>query len=447
VTEILPIEAAALRKVRWRLLPFLGVLYFAAFIDRVNVSFAALPMNRDLGLSAYAYGLGAGIFFLGYFLCEVPSNLILYRTGARRWIARIMISWSLVGAAMALIEGARGFWTLRFLLGVAEAGFFPGIIYYLTRWAPARHRAQIIGTFMTAIPISTALGAPLSSLILRLDGTLGIAGWRWLFLCEAAPSLVLGILTWIWLPDSPAQAKWLNVPERDALLRSLEAERAYREAKYPISVVEALTNPRILAISLCYFGATMGVYGVVLWVPQFLNGAGIHESIVGYMVAIPYALAAVAMILWARHSDRAGERIWHIAIASIVSSLGLVAAAHLTDSPYLAVLAVTVSAVGTLAMLPIIWMLPAAILSGAAAAGGIAMVNAIGNIGGFAGPYVIGWVKTATGSFSGGLLATATGVLLAGLSVFFIGHDSAAERGLIPAAASPGIPPGAVQSQ
>ena len=424
---IVTVETSLIRKVRGRLLPFLVMLYFAAFIDRVNVSFAALTMNRDLGLNAYAYGLGAGIFFLGYCLFEVPSNLILYRVGARRWIARIMITWSLIGAAMAFVQGPESFWSLRFLLGVAEAGFFPGIVYYLTRWAPATHRAQMIGTFMAAIPISTALGAPLSGAILHLDGVFGVAGWRWLFLCEAVPSLLLGVCTWMWLPDSPAEAKWLTAGEKEWLARVLEAEAACRDAKYRGPLFRTLTDPRILALSVCYFGADMGLYGVVLWVPQVLASAGVPESSVIYVVAIPYALAAIAMIFWSRHSDRTRERLWHIAGASLLGFAGLAATAYLTDSPRLAVLAVTVGAIGTLAILPIFWLLPAAILGGAAAAAGIALINTVGNVGGFAGPYIVGWVKATTGSFTYGLLVVAGGLLLSGIMVLLIGHDSRSE--------------------
>lgn len=423
------VETTTLRKIGGRLIPFLALLYFAAFIDRVNVSFAALQMNRDLGFSAYVYGLGAGIFFLGYCLFEVPSNLILHKVGGRIWIARIMITWALIAGAMAFISGASGFYILRFLLGVAEAGFFPGVVYYLTYWVPATQRAQLVGTFMTAIPISTAIGGPISGAILNLDGVFGLAGWQWLFLCETVPSLILGVVTLLYLQDKPSEAHWLTADEKDWLTRTLDAERSYRQGKYDHNVLQALTNSKTLALSLCYFGVEIGLYGVILWIPQIFKNVGIATQHVGYVVAIPYAVAAVGMVLWCRHSDRTKERVWHIAAASLVGFAGLAASAYLTDAPALSVIAITLGAAGTLAILPIFWTLPAAILTGAGAAGAIALINALGNIGGFAGPYVIGWMKDATGNFTYGLLVVASGVLLTGLSALLIGHDAAAERG------------------
>jgi ACS family tartrate transporter-like MFS transporter len=423
------LEASTLRKVGRRLIPFVGLLYFAAFIDRVNVSFAATQMNRDLGFSPYVYGLGAGIFFIGYCLFEVPSNLIMHKVGGRIWIARIMITWAIIAGAMVFMRGATSFYLLRFLLGVAEAGFFPGIIYYLTYWVPASQRAKLVGTFMTAIPISTALGGPISGAILTLDGALGLAGWQWLYVIETLPSLILGFVTLAWLKDTPAQAKWLTAEEKSWLMRSLEAENSHRLATHGLRVIQALTNSRVLALSLCYFGVEIGLYGVILWVPQIFKNVGIPSAAVGYAVAIPYAVSAVGMVWWCRHSDRSKERVWHIAVASMVGFGGLVASACFPDSPVLSVVAITFGVAGTLAILPIFWTLPTAILSGAAAAGGIALINALGNIGGFAGPFVIGWIKDATGNFTYGLVAVGSGVLLTGVLALLIGHDSAAERG------------------
>jgi MFS transporter, ACS family, tartrate transporter len=423
------IEATTLSKVGWRLIPFLALLYFAAFIDRANISFAAIGMNRDLGFSAYIYGLGAGIFFIGYCLFEVPSNLILHKVGGRLWIARIMITWALVAGALAFIKGETGFYVLRFLLGVAEAGFFPGIVYYLTYWVPAAQRARLVGLFMTAIPISTAIGGPISSAILTLDGALGLAGWQWLFLCETVPSLILGVVTLFYLRDFPAQVKWLTAEEKHWLTETLDAERSYRSTKYDHNIVQALTSRKTLALSLCYFGVEIGLYGVIFWVPQIFKNAGFSTENVGYVVAIPYAVAAVAMMWWCHHSDQTKERVWHIAAASVIGFLGLASSAYLTDSAILSVIAITLGAAGTLAILPIFWTLPAALLSGASAAGAIALINALGNIGGFAGPYVIGWVKDTTGNFTYGLLVVASGVLLTGVLAVLIGHDVAAERG------------------
>src|SRR5277367_286641 len=292
------LEASTLRKVGRRLIPFMGLLYFAAFIDRVNVGFAAPQMNRDLGFSPYVYGLGAGIFFIGYALFEVPSNLILHKVGGRRWLARIMLTWALVAGAMALVKGAAGFYGVRFLLGVAEAGFFPGVVYYLTYWVPAAGRARMVGLFITAVPISTAVGGPLSAAILRLDGVLGLAGWQWLFLTETLPSLVLGFVTLIYLPNTPAEAKWLTAEERCWLIAKLEAESSLRKHRLGATVLKALMNSRVLALSLCYFGVEIGLYGVILWIPQIFVHAGIAAGRVGAVVAIPYAIAAVGMVWW-----------------------------------------------------------------------------------------------------------------------------------------------------
>jgi MFS transporter, ACS family, tartrate transporter len=422
------LETITLRKVSWRIVPFLALLYFAAFIDRVSISFAALQMNRDLGLTAQMYGLGAGLFFIGYCLFEVPSNLILHRVGARRWISRIMISWSIVAGAMAFMRTPAQFYALRFILGVAEAGFFPGVVYYLTAWVPATHRARLIGAFMTAIPLSTAIGGPLSSAILRLDGLLGMAGWRWLLLCQTLPSLLLGIVCLRYLHDRPANARWLRSEERDWLTRSLAAERAAAGGASPPSVVRTLASPRVLALSVCYFGADMCLYGVLLWLPQILSSTGVPAASSGYWVALPYGLAAIGMVWWSRHSDRTGERVWHLALAAAVAFVGVAASAALSDSPFWSLVAITCGAVGTLAALPIFWTLPTAAASGAAAAAAIALINTVGNLGGFAGPYVIGWVRSATGSFNLGLLAVGTGMLLTGVTAVLVGHDPAVGR-------------------
>ncbi|HEX3848346.1 MAG TPA: MFS transporter, partial [Steroidobacteraceae bacterium] len=332
----------------------------------------------------------------------------------------IMISWSLIAGAMMLVQGERGFYALRFLLGVAEAGFFPGVIYYLTYWVPARDRARLVGRFIVAVPVSTALGGPLSSAILELDGVYGLAGWQWLFLVETVPSLALGILTWLYLPDSPRDARWLNPREREALTGKLEAERSGVTAEHGGNALGALLEPRVLALSLCYFGVELGMYGVIFWVPQIFTHVGVASRHVGYAVAVPYALAAAAMIVWSRRSDRRMERVRHIGIASVVGCLGLVASAWWADSPAWAVVAISVGAAGTFSILPIFWTLPARVLSGAAAAGAIALINAIGNIGGFAGPFLMGWLKQLTGNFTGGLLAAAAGVLATGAGAWLI---------------------------
>ena len=420
-SELMQLEASTLRKVRWHIVPFVALLYFAAFIDRVSISFAAPQMSRDLGLSEYVYGLGAGLFFIGYCLFEVPSNLVLYRIGARRWIGRIMISWSIVAGAMAFARGTDDFYVLRFALGVAEAGFFPGVVYYLSAWVPSAHRARLIGGFMTAIPISTALGGPLASAILHLDGVLGVAGWRWLLLCETVPSFLLGWLCWFQLRDAPAQAGWLQAEERAWLAARLQHEHAPPPGKPGSGVLAALTSPRTLCLSLCYFGVVMALYGVVLWLPLIIGALGIGRDAVGYIILLAYSLVAAGMLWWSRRSDRAHERVRHLAAASLVGFLGIGASAFLDHHPALAILAITIGALGTLSVLPIFWSLSTALLSGAPAAAAIALINVVGNLGGFAGPYLIGWLKSVTGSFRFGLLAVAAGVLLTGVIATLIG--------------------------
>jgi ACS family tartrate transporter-like MFS transporter len=340
-----------------------------------------------------------------------------------------MITWAVLAGAMIFVRTPLSFYVLRFLLGAAEAGFFPGVVYYLTGWAPAAHRARLIGLFMMAIPISTALGGPISSALLSLDGAFGLAGWKWLFLLETVPSLVLGVATLTWLRDRPSQAPWLTTEEKNWLARTLEAEQSYRRAVYGGSVLKALTRPRVFALSLCYFGVEIGLYGVILWLPQILINVGVPAAGVGYAAAIPYALAAVAMVWWCRHSDRTRERVWHIMGASALGFFGLAASAVFPSSPFLSVIAITAGVVGTLSILPIFWTLPTAILSGAGAAGAIALINALGNIGGFVGPFVMGWMKTATGGYAWGLLTLAGGVLLTGVLAVALGHASQAEHG------------------
>jgi MFS transporter, ACS family, tartrate transporter len=418
------LETITLNKVSTRLIPFLSVLYIAAFIDRVSVGFAAAQMTRDLGFSAYVFGLGAGIFFVGYCIFEVPSNLLLHKVGGRRWIARIMITWALVAGAMAFMSGVSSFYWLRFLLGIAEAGFFPGILYYLTHWVPAAGRARLAGRFMTAIPISTALAGPLSGAILRLDGVYGMSGWRWLFLIETIPSLLLGFITLFYLPDTPADAKWLAKDEQQWLENTLQRERLNNDGARGPGVLQALLDPKVLILSLCYCGVELGLYGVILWIPQIFATMDLPPASIGYVIAIPYTVAAVVMMWWSSHSDRNRERVRHLAIASLAGSCGLAASAFLSHSPVTSVFSITLGAAGTLAVLPIFWTLPTRRLQGAAAAGAIALINALGNLGGFIGPFIIGWIKASTGSFTWGLVALAAGVLSTGVIALLIGDGT-----------------------
>ena len=429
-------EAGAIGKVSARLIPFLIVCYFIAYLDRVNVGFAALTMNKALGLTATMFGFGAGIFFFTYFLFEVPSNLFLDRFGARKWIARIMVSWGICSGAMAFIPQiaqATGlstntvFYTIRALLGFAEAGFFPGIIFFLTLWFPAAYRGRIVGSFMAAIPASSAIGAPISGLILGMNGIGGLDGWQWLFIIEAAPAVLLGFVTYFYLTDRPADAHWLAADERIWLSDRLDAERRQREAVHNLSVREAMLNPRVWALALVYFGTVACNYGVGFWLPQIIKAFGLSNAMTGWVTAIPYAIGAVFMVWYGYHSDATGERKAHTAIALLIAAAGI-AGSTLTGNPTLTIIAFTIGACGVFGSLPVFWTLPTAVLSGTAAAAGIAVINSIGNLAGFAGPYAMGWIKDATGSFTGGLLLIAALAVAAMVIVLVLSHDPALEK-------------------
>ncbi|CAO4192392.1 MFS transporter [Methylorubrum extorquens] len=415
-------------KVARRLLPFLMLCYFFAYLDRVNVGFAALTMNRDLGLSATAYGFGAGLFFLGYVAFEVPSNLILERVGARLWIARIMVTWSLVSASTALVVGEWSFYLVRVGLGLAEAGFFPGIILYLTYWFPARQRAGIVDTFMMAVPLSAAIGAPLSGLVMSLtDGWLGLAGWQWLYLLEAAPSLLLGIATLFVLTDRPERASWLTAEERASLVARMAEDRRLSPNR-TAHLGAALLDPRVLGLGMVYFGLSTGLYAVGLWLPQIVSGFGFTTTATGFVTAVPYIVSAAGMLVWTRHSDRTGERTRHVAIPTVAAGLALFAASR-AGTPILTIAALSAAALGVFAALPTFWTLPTRLLTGSAAAGGIALINALGSLGGFAGPALMGWIRDATGRFDDALAAVAAVLVLAGLAVLRLGRDIARDTG------------------
>jgi ACS family tartrate transporter-like MFS transporter len=417
-----PLEQRTIAKVSARLVPFLIVCYFVAYLDRVNVSFAALTMNKDLGLSASAFGFGAGIFFLAYFLFEVPSNLFLERVGARKWIARIMFSWGLLSGGMAFIVGETSFYVVRVLLGIAEAGFFPGIIFYLTLWFPAVYRARIVGYFMAAIPLSTVIGAPVSGLLLALDGFLGLKGWQWLFVLEAAPALILSVVVFFYLTDRPADATWLEPDERAWLVARLEDERLQRETVRRYSVREALLNPKVLALSLVYFGAVATNYGLSFFLPQIVKAFGISNLQAGLVSAMPYVVGLVSIVFWGRRSDRKMERRFHLAFPLFVASAGIAISTAL-DDPTMKMMALSVAGFGIFGCLPVFWTFPAAFLSGAAAAGGIALINSIGNLAGFAGPYAMGSIKDMTGSYTGGLLSLSAVGLIAMAIVLALRSD------------------------
>jgi ACS family tartrate transporter-like MFS transporter len=420
------LEQQTIGKLSARLVPFLIVCYFVAYLDRVNVSFAALTMNKDVGLSASAFGFGAGIFFLAYFLFEVPSNLFLERFGARKWIARIMFTWGLLSGAMAFVVGEYSFYTLRALLGVAEAGFFPGIIFYLTLWFPAVYRARIIGYFMAAIPLSTVIGAPMSGFLLGMDGVMGLKGWQWLFIIEAAPALVLSVVVYYYLPDRPADATWLQPQERAWLVGRLEEERRRRESVRHYSVTEALLNPKVLALSAVYFGCVAVNYGLSFFLPQIVKEFGVSNLQAGFISALPYAVGLIGIVWWGRRSDRLLERRFHLAFPLFLASAGIGLSTAL-DDPTLKMIALSIAGFGIFANLPVFWTFPTAFLSGAAAAGGIAMINSIGNLAGFGGPYAMGRLRDLTGTYTMGLLSLSVVGLIATLIVLVLEHDASVE--------------------
>lgn len=435
------IETQTIAKVTRRLVPFLVLCYFVAYLDRVNVGFAKLTMNKDLGLSETMFGFGSGIFFVAYFLFEVPSNLFLEKFGARRWIARIMVTWGILSGLMAFIpniSAATGlsteytFYAVRVLLGMAEAGFFPGIIFFLTLWFPAIYRGRIVGLFMAAIPLSSVLGAPLSGQLLGFNGMGGLAGWQWLYILEAAPALVLSVVVLFYLTDRPAVAGWLAADERSWLARTLDAERAQRERVHQISVVQALLNPKVLALAIVYFGAVASNYGVGFFLPTIVKGFGLSNAVTGWVTAIPYVVGTLGMVWYSRRSDEKLERKGHAAVALLIAAVGLVAAT-LTEDPFLKMAAFSFSAFGVFSVLPVFWTLPTSFLSGASAAAGIAIINSIGNLSGFAGPFAMGYIKDTYGSFNPGLLLIAAFVLLAMVIVLALPHDTSLEK--VPGAA------------
>jgi ACS family tartrate transporter-like MFS transporter len=396
-----------------RLIPFIFICYVVAYIDRVNIGFATEELQRDLGLSDAAYGLGGGLFFLGYCLFEIPSNLILDRVGARIWIARIMILWGLVSMAMMFIVGQWSFYAMRVLLGIAEAGFFPGMVLYLTYWVPAADRARAGALFMTAAPVAVLIGAPLSESLLALDGWLGLAGWQWLFLVEGFPAVVLGVIALVFLTDRPEQAQWLTPPQREWLGRTMAEERKARESHHPGSHLAALLNGRVLLICLIYFLNTLVTYGVFLWLPRILRDAsGYRGASLSAITALPFVVALVGMVLIGRHSDRTGERKWHVAACALTGATGLLLAVWAGTNVPLIVLSFALSQLGQRSVQGVFWAIPPIFLGGTAAAAGIALINSVGNLGGFVGPTVMGWLRGASGGYGPGLLVLAAALVI-----------------------------------
>ena len=409
-------EEAIYRKVSWRLIPFLLVCYIVAYLDRVNVGFAKLQMLDELQFSEAVYGLGAGIFFLGYFLFEVPSNVILHRVGARRWIARIMISWGILSACMSLVQSAEAFYVLRFLLGAAEAGFFPGIILYLTYWFPSSQMGRATSLFLIAVALSGVIGGPLSGWIMRdLHGFHGWSGWQWMFLIEGAASIPLGLMVLFYLDDRIEGVTWLTDAEKHIISSNIAREAAGKS--HHASVLSTLFDKRVLHMGAIYFCLVIGLYGVSFWLPSLIKAMGVKDALdVGLLSAIPWAFGALAMVLVSRSGDRRQERRWHISISAIVGATGLVFSVVFHHNAALSMLGLTVATMGIMSTLPLFWCLPTAILSGAAAAAGIAFINSLGNLSGFIGPYAVGYLKDATHSTNTGMYMLA-GFLLLGAAL------------------------------
>lgn len=398
-TDVDALARATIRRVSWRLLPLVVMSYLIAYIDRTNIAFAALTMNQDVGLSSFVYGLGAGIFFIGYALFEVPSNIVLERVGARRWIARIMFTWGIVSGMMALTTGPISFLVLRFLLGVAEAGFFPGIIFYLSNWFPAAYRARVISTLFVAVPVSNAIASVVSGAILEMDGILGLHGWQWVFILEAMPAVLLAFVVLRHLTDRPAEATWLRQDQRRWLEQTLRAERAQVEARAgTLTLWQALTDRRVLALSAIYLFSVTASYGITFFLPQIIKGLGHSNLVTGLLTAIPYTIGIVGLLLWGHSSDRHHERRWHLIVALSLAAVGFVALAW-AGSSHWALVAMSVVAIGAYGSRPSFWPMPSMFLTGAAAATGIALINSLGNLGGYIGPFIVGWIRQSTGGF------------------------------------------------
>ncbi len=411
---------ATYRKVTWRLVPFLMLCYVTAYLDRVNVGFAKLQMLNDLGFSETVYGLGAGIFFIGYFIFEVPSNVILHRVGARIWIARIMITWGLVSAGFVFVRSPGMFYLMRLLLGIAEAGFYPGIILYLTYWYPSERRARMIALFMTAIPLSGVIGGPLSGAIMAgLDGARGMAGWQWLFVLEAVPSIAMGLVVLGYLDNGIRAASWLTEDERTLLERNLEAD--VHDVEEHASMRALFADRRIWIMCFIYFTCSMGQYGLTFWMPTLVQSAGVQGVLaIGLLTAVPYIAAAIAMLLFGWSADRHRERRWHLAVPLLMGAAGLTLSAIAGSHTAPALVALTIAAAGVLTSAPLFWSLPTAFLRGIAAAAGIATINSVANLAGFVSPYLVGWLKDVTHSTEIAMFVLSAVLVLGAATVFTV---------------------------
>jgi len=420
--------AVALAKARRRLLPFLFLLYVVSYLDRINVGFAALQMNAALQFSSVTYSLGAGVFFLSYTLLEIPSNIVLARVGARLWIARIMISWGVISASMMFVRSASAFYVLRFLLGAAEAGFFPGIIYCLTRWFPRRERARAIAGFMTAVVVAGIIGGPISAVLLSMDGVAGLAGWQWLFLIEGLPAIVLGVLVLRVLPEQPSEARWLTRDKQQALTARLEEEAAELSDGSAVHTIRgAMTSMRVWLLAAVYFTIPVALYAMGFWMPQIVrNASGGSDASVALLSAIPYAVAAVGMVIIGRNSDRTGERRWHIALTAIAGGVSF-AATGLVHGVVPSLVTLSLAMLGLASMLGPFWAFATSFLTGIGAATGIALVNSVGNVGGFVGPNIIGVAQQTAHGIGGGLVLI--GAILAGGGLLILTLEAGNTRG------------------
>lgn len=398
---------SACRKNAWRLVVILAVAYVINYLDRNGVGYAGLTMKKDLGLTASQFGWGAGLAVISYSLLEVPSNLFMYKVGARRWLSRIMITWGIAAGATALATGPNSFYALRLILGAAEAGFAPGVMVYLSAWFPAQYRTRVIAWFLLGIPVSSLVGGPLGGVLLGMNGTLHLAGWQWMFVVEGAPAVVIGCLTYWMLVDHPRDAKWLTAAEREALLRVLADEPRDRPRH---DLLPALKDVRVMLLAAIQFGFTLGSYGIVIWLPLILKEYGLSNMRIGLISVPPYFAACVGMLLWAWHVDRGASRIWHLTLSCLLAVIGLIGSA-LYPSLLPSLLALTLALIGVSAARAIFWTIPPRFLVGTAAAGGLAFINSIGTLGGFFGPFMMGWLKDLTGSFNSGLLMMA-GILV-----------------------------------
>ncbi len=428
------VEAETLRAVTVRLVPLLMALYFVNFLDRTNLGIAKAEISADLQLSATMFGLASGIFFIGYVLVEVPSNLALVRFGARRWLARIAVSWGIVAVAIAFAPNAGTLLVLRFLLGVAEAGLFPGVVFYLSQWFPAAYRARVVGVFMLAVPVASAVGTPLAAWLIQTGhGVWGLAGWRFMMICVGLPAVLLGLVCWFYLTDRPADAHWLNTAQRRWLTDTLAAEERQISTQYRFPLRRTLTSPRVWALAVVYFAVAYGLYALAFFLPSIVAGFrktfGVQLSLlqVGFITAVPYVFGAVAMFLWSRHADRTREHVWHVAIPLLLGGLAIPVALYLRH-PVAVMVPVVIAAMGIFAALPVFWALPSRFLTGAAAAAGIGLINSLGNLGGFAAPYATGALEDLTGTNKAGMWAVGVLLVLGSILVVWLRANPPPDR-------------------